>query len=419
MGVSSLIVRGLGRSYGDSAIDDLGAVVVQTELNHIRRFDAETGSLECEAGLTLGEIIDLFLPRGFFPGVTPGTKFVTVGGAIAADVHGKNHHVDGTFSRFVDSFSLLTADGSVQLCSRTRNSHLFWATVGGMGLTGVILIVQLRLVPVPSAYIDMTVERAPDIDSVLEAFEAEDGLMKYSVAWIDCLASGRSLGRSVLMRGKHAEPDAVPRGRRERPYEARVGRQLNVPFSFPGRALNRLTVAAFNAVYYRTHGSKRSVQPYEGFFYPLDGIGHWNRIYGSRGFIQYQALFPLATSRAGTVELLECVSRSGMGSFLSVFKKTGEQSAGLLSFPTEGHTLAMDLPNTGAPLRDLVQRMDSIVLRHSGRLYLAKDTTMDRETFDAMYPRADEFRALKQQIDPDALFMSRQSRRLALGGAHG
>jgi FAD/FMN-containing dehydrogenase len=414
-GHASYIARGMGRSYGDSAVSATGAVVLQDRLNRVIDFDEETGALECEAGTSLGDVIETFLPRGYFPAVTPGTKFVTVGGAIAADVHGKNHHVDGAFSNFVDRFSLLTADGRVLDCSREDHPDLFWATIGGMGLTGIILKAHLRLREVETAYIDVNYRKAKNLDEAIELFEATSDAYRYSVAWIDCLATGAKLGRSVLIQGNHARQDQLVGEMKARPLEPALKRSVSVPFDFPGFVLNRWSVKAFNAWYYRWHSDRNTIEDYNTFFYPLDTIGHWNRIYGKRGFIQYQALLPPDTARAGTGALLEAIAAAGMASFLSVFKKTGPATMGLLSFPLPGYTLALDLPNTGKRLTDLVARLDAITLEHGGRLYLAKDSTMSAETMAAMYPRLDEFRALKSQVDPEGVFMSDQAERLGLG----
>jgi FAD/FMN-containing dehydrogenase len=411
---SPVIARGLGRSYGDSAVEPDGLVVSYARLNRILAFDPTAGVLVCEAGVSIAEIVETFLPRGFLPPVTPGTKHVTVGGAIAADIHGKNHHVDGTFSCFVDGFELVTADGRLVACSRESNPGLFWATVGGMGLTGFILSATIRLLAVETAYVESTVRRAGSLDEALEQFEADDNEAKYSVAWIDSLAKGRSLGRSVMIRGQHAPLAALTTSARREALRIAPRRSVGVPFHLPSSSLNRFTVAAFNALYYRLNRPKRTVQHYDKFFYPLDSISNWNRVYGKRGFIQYQALFPPRSSREGTIALLEVIAGAGAGSFLTVFKKTGPEGPGLLSFPRAGYTLALDIPNSGVRLQPLVRSMDRIVLRHGGRLYLAKDSMMDRETFDAMYPRAARFREVKRRVDPDDRFLSRQARRLGL-----
>lgn len=416
-GQRDYIARGLGRAYGDSALNRDSGVLSSAGLNHFLEFDPQTGILECEAGVSFAEIIQHLLPRGWFLPTTPGTKFVTVGGAIAADVHGKNHHVDGSFGQFVLSLKLLTADGSVRICSPTQDSEIFWATVGGMGLTGVILSAEIQLLRVESAYYDVTYRRTGSLDQTLEQFAATDSAYRYSVAWIDCVARGAALGRSVLMLGRDvAATDLSPRLRRS-PLVLPEKRTKAVPFNFPSLALNSWSVRAFNGLYYAAHGDCQKFVDYDTFFYPLDGIRHWNRIYGRRGFVQYQALFPRETSREGLVELLERITRSGRASFLAVLKSSGAAGQGMLSYLFPGHTLALDFPNTGRSLLPFLQELDAIVLRHGGRLYLAKDACMSAETFKAMYPRLPEFLAVKQRIDPEGKFMSSQARRvLGLGG---
>jgi FAD/FMN-containing dehydrogenase len=409
-----LIARGLGRSYGDSALNDGGRVVLDQKLDRLIGFDPEAGVLECEAGVSLGELIDVFLPRGFFPSVVPGTKFVTVGGAIAADIHGKNHHVDGTFGNFVESIELLTGTGEILTCSREQNADAFWATVGGMGLTGLILSARLRLRRVESAYLHVDYHKARNLDHALELFGQGDREFRYSVAWIDCLAKGEALGRSVLMRGDHAPADDLPGPLRASPLTIRPKRKKSIPFNFPGFVLNPLSIKAFNALYYSRHKDGRKLVDFDTYFFPLDGIFHWNRMYGRRGFIQYQALFPTSTAREGMIELLEAIAKSRMASFLAVLKTTGPANEGLLSFPKPGLTLALDLPNSGRKLRELVGRLDEILLKHDGRLYLAKDATMSRETFERMYDRAGEFRRIKMCLDTRGRFASTQARRLGL-----
>jgi FAD/FMN-containing dehydrogenase len=376
-------------------------------------FDARDGTLECEAGVSIAEIIDTFLPKGFFPPVTPGTRFVTVGGAIAADVHGKNHHRDGSLGNFVINLKLLTASGEVLTCGPTENAEVFWATVGGMGLTGFIQSATLKLRPVRSAYVNVETRRAPNIDSALELFEFGDQGYLYSVAWIDCLAGGRSLGRSVLMRGDHAALADVPIPARDEPLSVRTRSPGNVPFNFPRLLLNPLTVGAFNELYYESHPDRRHVVPYASFFYPLDSLRNWNRLYGRRGFVQYQAFFPLQSSRRGLVELLEQVSASGQASFLAVLKSCGAADPALLSYLGPGHTLALDLPFDNR-LRELASELDNTLLKHGGRLYLAKDACMNKEKFAAMYPNLERFRQVKARVDPQDLFVSAQARRVGI-----
>ncbi len=408
-----LIARGAGRAYGDAALNAGGAVLGIERLNRMLAFDEATGVLCCEAGVTVADLLEVFLRRGFFPPVTPGTRFVTLGGSIAADVHGKNHHRDSSLAAHVLWFDLMLASGGVMRCSREENRELFWATVGGMGLTGVILQLAIRLRRVESAYIEGEIARLRNLDEALEKFESADRAYGYSVAWIDCLSGAGALGRSVLSAGNFAARAALAPALRQEPFRARPGFRLAVPFDLPGFTLSSAAVRAFNGVYYRLHrGAARVVSGHETFFYPLDSIHNWNRIYGRRGFVQYQCVWPLAESRAGLVEALEAISRSGRGSFLAVLKKFGPQS-GVLSFPMPGYTLALDFPVTDG-LFGFLDRLDEMVLRRGGRVYLAKDARMKPELFRAMYPRLGEWLKAKAKADPDNRFSSTLSRRLGM-----
>jgi len=414
---SSLIARGAGRAYGDAALNDQNRVVELTRLNRMLSFDAATGLLRCEAGVTIAELIDVFLPRGFFPPVTPGTRFVTLGGSIAADVHGKNHHRDSSLASHVTSFELMIASGEVLRCSREENSELFWATVGGMGLTGVILELELRMRRVESAYLDGELIRAGNIDAAIEAFERTDAQYGYSVAWIDCNSGKSALGRSVLNVGNFATLDQLPHNLAQDPLSTMPKLSPIVPFDFPGFALNSLSVRMFNAVIYATHRERaaHTVFDWESFFYPLDSIRNWNRIYGKRGFVQYQCVWPPAESRAGLVEVLETIAHSRRGSFLAVLKKFGGQD-GLLSFPMPGYTLALDFPVTDG-LLEFLDSLDAMVLKRGGRVYLAKDARMAPETFRAMYPNLAKWQAAKAVADPNNRFSSSLSRRLGMNPA--
>ncbi len=412
-----LIARGAGRAYGDAALNAGGRVVAVERLDRMLAFDPSTGILRAEAGVTIAEIIDVFLPRGFFPPVTPGTRFVTIGGSIAADIHGKNHHRDSSLAAHVLGFDLMLASGEVRRCSREENADLFWATVGGMGLTGVILEVELRLRAIESAYLDGELIRAANIDEAIEAFERTDREYGFSVAWIDCASTRGALGRSVLNVGNFAARDALPRPLRQEPYRVPPRIRAGVPFNLPNFALNSLTVKAFNEVYYALHRAPRirTVFDYDSFFYPLDAIRNWNRIYGRRGFVQYQCVWPPAESRAGLVEVLEAIAQSRRGSFLTVLKKFGAQD-GMLSFPMPGYTLALDFPVTDG-LFEFLDGLDQMVLRRGGRVYLAKDARLKREVFRAMYPSFGRWQAAKSAADPDNRFSSNLSRRLGMDPA--
>ncbi len=410
-----LVARGLGRSYGDASVNQEGLVVDFTRMNRIRAFDPETGVLECEGGVSLADILTVFVPRGFFLPVTPGTKYVTVAGAIANDVHGKNHHCDGSFAQFVDSIELWTPARGVLTCSPTENADIFWATAGGVGLTGVILTTRLRLLSIDSAYVRVDYQRCANLDATLDAMAASDQYYRYSVAWVDCLAQNASLGRSVLMRGNHTLANTLPESKASTPYQLPRRPGLTIPVDFPGCVLNHYSVKAFNTLFYAKNRDARDVVvDYDKYFYPLDGIHQWNRMYGRKGFIQYQATFPLE-SREGLVKLLERLAGSGRASFLAVLKCFGAASPGLLSHPMPGYTLTLDIPN-GLGLTAFVASLDRLLLEYGGRLYLAKDALARPEAIEAMYPNLKTFREIRAKLDPNRLLASNLSRRLRLDG---
>lgn len=399
----SLIARGLGRSYGDSSLAD--QVLCTRYLDHFQAFDESTGLLTCSAGVSLNDILQVFVPRGWFLPVTPGTRHVTVGGAIASDVHGKNHHVDGSFGDHVASIELLLGNGERVQGSPANNPDLFHATCGGMGLTGIILSATLRLKPIRSSTIVETTIKAPNLDAVLVAFE-ENAATNYSVAWIDCLARGKNLGRSLLMLGEHTD---------EGPLTVQAKKPLEVPFDMPANLLNHATVKAFNTLqYWKTRQTRRTRRIlFEPFFYPLDVVADWNRLYGTPGFIQYQFVLPKASGVAGLRKALELIAASGRGSFLAVLKAFGKGNQNLLSFPTEGYTLALDFKAEPAVFQ-LLDQLDKLVLDHGGRLYLAKDARMSEATFKAGYPRWQEFEKIRDRYHAIGKFASIQSRRLGL-----
>ncbi|MCA2010440.1 FAD-binding oxidoreductase [Cereibacter sphaeroides] len=404
-----LIARGMGRAYGDAAI---GAHALSTaRMNHMLDFDPETGQLVAEAGVTLKDIIAAFLPRGWFLSVTPGTQFVSLGGAIASDVHGKNHHTEGSFGTFVDWFDLMGADGIVRRCARDRNAELFHWTLGGMGLTGVILRAAIRLKKVQSGWIRQTSIAAPNLQAALDAFEATYSAT-YSMAWIDCAATGDRMGRSLVMNGEHATLDQLPPAKRANPFAARGHLSPRVPVDFPGIALNRWSIRAFNELYY--HKGRLSqgtgLIGWEPFFYPLDAIRDWNRIYGRRGFMQFQCVVPLETKAEGLTQILRAISASGSGSFLAVLKRFGPQES-RLSFPMEGYTLALDFPVNTRSLA-LMPMLDAITADHGGRFYLAKDSRISAETLRRTDPRWAEFARMRQDTGLKAAFTSAQSERL-------
>lgn len=408
----NLIARGNGRAYGDSAINT-SATIETRRLNRMISFDPASGQLVAEAGVLLGDIIAVFLPRGWFPMVTPGTKFVSLGGAIAADVHGKNHHKDGNFRNCVDWIDVMGPDGEVRRCSRQDDAALFDHTLGGMGLTGIILRASIRLRPVESAWIRQTTVAAPSLATTMAAFEkARDAT--YSVAWIDCLATGDRMGRSLVVLGEHASRLDLPLDKLHAPFRTSPKRKRAVPMNFPGFALNTLTVRAFNALYYWAGARRTGAQlvDWDSYFYPLDAIVDWNRIYGSKGFAQFQCALPMDRSEEGLAALLAEIAKDGSGSFLAVLKRFGKQDSAF-SFPMEGYTLALDFPIRAKTL-ELLERLDRITLDHGGRFYLAKDSRMRGATLNASDPRVAAFRAYRHDQGFTSRFCSAQSQRLAI-----
>lgn len=407
---SHAIPRGNGRAYGDAAI---GAelTIHNDKLDRLLSFDPAIGLLTCEAGALLADILDVLLPRGWIVPVTPGTRFVTIGGMIAADVHGKNHHLAGSFGDHVEWLDLAIGDGTLRRCSKTQEPELFAATVGGMGLTGIIVRAAVRMKQVATAMIRQRTIRAPNLQSAIAAMEASLD-WTYSVAWIDCLARGADLGRSVIFLGEHARPDELPEGSRSDPLQRRPRRALRIPLDLPGMALSPIIVRTFNQLYYRAQRAGDAIVALEPYFYPLDAIQQWNRIYGRRGFVQYQCVLPLDTSEQGLRALLDEIATAGSGSFLAVLKRMGRESFGLLSFPREGYTLALDFPVNDANLA-LLDRLDAITADHGGRIYLAKDARA-KPAFARGYPRMEAFRAVRDAHGLGARFASQLSRRLEI-----
>lgn len=409
-GGGNLIARGNGRAYGDSALNPARTIDMRG-FDRILGFEESTGQVVAEAGVLLADLIEVFLPRGWFPAVTPGTKLVSIGGAIAADVHGKNHHKHGSFGMFVDWIDVLCPDGEVRRAE--RGDDLFAWTVGGMGLTGIILRAALRLAPVESGWIRQTMHPARDLATAFALFEQGQGAT-YSVAWIDCLATGKATGRSLVMLGEHAAlADLGERERADR-WMQRPRRKKAVPIDFPAFALNSISVRAFNRLYYANGRRQAGIGliDYDTYFYPLDAILEWNRIYGRKGFAQFQCVIPLAAASAGLTALLGAIAKAGEGSFLAVLKQMGAQES-RFSFPMEGYSLALDFPmRQSTPA--LFAELEAIVIDHGGRFYLAKDSLLTADRLRASDPRTQAFTAMRAESGAAARFQSLQSQRLGL-----
>lgn len=367
-----LIARGNGRCYGDASLQN--NIVSTKRWNHFLNFDRENGILECESGVLLSEIIEVIIPAGFFIMVTPGTKFITVGGAIASDVHGKNHHKEGCFSEHLIHFELMTASGKILKCSREENTELFWATIGGMGLTGIILSASFRLKRIETSYIRHEAIQAKNLDEIYKLIDESES-WTYTVAWIDCLQKKNSLGKAIMLRGEHALISELSEKQKKEPLKLPKKKNLNIPFYFPGFVLNPLTIKIFNWLYFNKQINKKvsGITDIESFFYPLDAVANWNRIYGKKGFIQYQFVIPRENGKEGMSKILETISKSGNGSFLVVLKLFGENNPEAYnSFPFPGYTLALDF-KLNDKLPELIDKLDSIVEEYGGRIYRTKD----------------------------------------------
>ena len=405
----AVLTRGLGRSYGDSSLPPPGTLDVAGSVlaDRVLAFNPETGVLRAEAGFSLNSLNRLFLHRGFFSPVTPGTSYVTLGGAVASDVHGKNHHRDGCFGEHVRALKLRVADGRVVECSRTVEPELFRATLGGMGLTGHVLEVEFQLARVPSPWLVYESERVPDIDAYMDALKSSAAEWPMTVGWIDCLSRGRNLGRGILIKGRWAEAHEAP------PEPPRTGPKLAIPFLFPSWALNPLSVRAFNFLYYWKHWQRRraGLMTPDAFFYPLDGILHWNRIYGRRGFTQYQCVLPDSAGRGAARRFMDKLTALGGASFLCVIKDCGPEGTGLLSFPLKGISIAVDMAVTDRT-QGIVDALNAFVIAEGGRIYLSKDAFTRPEDFRRMEPRLDAFLAVRRKWDPERRIRSAQSVRL-------
>lgn len=409
----SVIPRGLGRSYGDTAQSAGGTVVDCTGLDAVRLVDVAGAKVTVAAGVSLDALMRTLVPLGLFVPVTPGTRHVTVGGAIASDIHGKNHHHDGSFCDYVESMVLDLPDG--RRLHLTPEDEAFWATAGGLGLTGVVVEATLRMRPITTSSMLVDTWRAADLDACMADLEASDAAHRYSVAWIDCLATGSSLGRSVITCGDHADVEDLPARQRSRPLAFDPHSRLQAPQVVPPGLMNRATVRAFNEVWFRKAPRRRhrSVESIPSYFHPLDGVRGWNRLYGPRGFLQHQSLVPFGEEAALRL-IIERLADSGCASFLAVLKRFGPGNAGHLSFPMPGWTLALDLPIGPPALGPMLDELDQLVVAAGGRVYLAKDSRMRPELVSAMYPGLDGWRAVQHDLDPGGRLRSDQSHRLEL-----
>ncbi len=379
-----VLAYGLGRSYGDSCLNEDGVLLVIAGLNRFISINFEDGIIEAEAGVTLADILKIAVPAGWFLSVTPGTKFVTLGGAVANDVHGKNHHVAGTFGNHVLSFELLRSDGTVMTCSPEENSEMFAATIGGLGLTGLITKVKIKLQRAASPFLDVDYIKFDNVDEFFEINEANDSKNDFTVSWVDCTSTDSRLGRGIYSGGNFtAEPDK----------EVKI-KDKSPDFPFDYSFINPLTVRLFNILYYNKQINKKTRQKvhYEPFFYPLDAVEHWNRAYGKDGFLQYQFVVPHTNGKEAVKDILGNVSKSGLSSFLTVLKTFGEvKSPGMLSFPQPGITMAIDFRMTGDFTLKELNKLDDIVRANGGRLYPAKDARMSGEDFRRFYPEWEKF----------------------------
>jgi len=400
---NELIPYGNGRSYGDSALAE--RIIWVKSYNYFLDFDQSNGILLVQSGVLLSEILNLIVPKGWFLKVTPGTKYITIGGAIASDVHGKNHHLEGCFSECVIEFSLMLPKGTIVKCSKTENSELFKATCGGMGLTGVILDAKISLKKTNSKNIDQTTIKTNNLKETFEAFE-KYGNSPYSVAWIDCFAEDDSIGKCLLRIGDFSDDGNL---------DYLQKKKVSIPFYFPSFTINTFTIKMFNKFYYSKVNKPFSKQKVDldTFFYPLDAIENWNRIYGKKGFTQYQFILPLENSYVGLMEILKKISNSGRGSFLAVLKLYGKANENYLSFPMEGYSLALDFKIENG-LFEFLDELDQIVLKYRGRIYLTKDARVNKSTFEQGYPKINEFRKLRDKYKMNKKFNSLQSKRVGI-----
>ncbi len=406
-----VIARGNGRCYGDASL--ASNTICSLKFDKVISFDAGNGIFECQSGITLDRVLEIVVPRGWFIPVSPGTKFITIGGAVASNVHGKNHHLDGNFSNHILEMDVMLGSGQLVNCSPSMCPDLFDATCGGMGLTGMITRVKFRLKKIETSYIRQKQIKAKNLEDIIQLFD-EYRYYTYSMAWIDCLKSGNSFGRSILIVGENAKPEELNSQQKINPLILPKRKQLAFPINLPSFVLNQYSIKAFNFLYYNKNIRREinNTVAYEQFFYPLDTILHWNRGYGKKGFVQYQFVLPLETSKKGLTDILNRINKKRMGSFLAVLKLFGKQES-LISFPMEGYTLALDFP-VRKGLLEFLNELDKAVLDYGGRLYLTKDARMKAEVFWNSYPNVIKFSEIIRKYNPNFKFRSLQSDRLLL-----
>lgn len=414
-GARGVLARGLGRSYGDAAQNGGGTVVRLGDSSAVS-LDSSTGLVRAGAGVSLETVIASLLPQGFFVPVTPGTRLVTLGGAIAADIHGKNHHVDGSFGNHLESLDLMGPDGTIRTVGPNTDPEAFWATVGGMGLTGIVTACTFRALAVETSKMLVETWRTSDLDETMRVMEEHESSYRYSVAWIDALGTGARLGRGVVTMAEHAPASAVPLGTSREFTDSAVA---GVPSVVPSGLLNSTTIRAFNELWYRKAPRRRSaeLQGISAFFHPLDLVRNWNRLYGRRGMLQYQFVIPLGAETL-LRSIMERLAHGRAASFLTVLKRFGPSNAGMLSFPAPGWTLTLDIPTGVSGLGELLHGLDHDVVGAGGRVYFAKDSRVSPALVPQMYPRLDEWRAVCDRLDPTAVFQSDLSRRLGLRRAN-
>lgn len=406
-----VIGRGNGRCYGDASLAE--NTISTLNFDKILEFDKVSGIFDCETGITMDTILEIIVPKGWFLPVTPGTKYITIGGAVASNIHGKNHHVDGTFGNHVIDMDILVSSGQIITCSPQLYPDLFEATLGGMGLTGLILRVKFKLKKIETSYIKQKQIKAKNLVEILELFE-EYKDYPYSMAWIDCLKKGENYGRSIMMAGENATIEDINDKQKKNPLRVHSKKHLVLPVNLPSFILNKYTIKAFNFAYYHKNISREinNIVPYDHFFYPLDMVLHWNRGYGKKGVVQYQFVLPKEISQKGLVDILNLLNKKGMGSFLTVLKLFGRQES-LISFPMEGYTLALDFP-IRPHLFEFLDELDKIVIDYGGRIYLTKDARMKPDIFWKGYPNANKFIAIVKKYNPSYKFRSKLSDRLKI-----